>query len=114
MKRMIAPLGLALAAVLAGCAQPPPPAGVAPAPGSPAATLNNVVRDGQLFCALETPLGPLVVALANVAGAPVKVTGQAADDVAAGCALIDAIPVAPPPNPAQAPLVASATALPPA
>jgi hypothetical protein len=77
-------------------------------------TAANVVKDGQLFCAMETTTGPLTVALANTAGAPVKVTGQASADVAAACALINAIPVSPPANPAAAPVVSTATTLPPA
>ena len=77
-------------------------------------TAANVVKDGQLFCAMETTTGPLTVALANAAGAPVKVTGQASADVAAACALINAIPVSPPANPAAAPVVSTATTLPPA
>jgi hypothetical protein len=73
---------------------------------------GNTVKAGQLFCAEATATGPLVVALANAVGAPVKVTGQAAADVAAACALINAIPVTPPPNPSQAPVVATNTTLP--
>lgn len=72
------------------------------------------VKAGQLYCAEATATGPLVVALANLNGVPVKVTNQASADVAAACALVNAIPVSPPANPATAPVVAAATTLPPA
>lgn len=67
----------------------------------------TAVKDGQLFCASATATGPLVVALANAAGAPVIVTGLAAQTVASDCAAIGAIPVAPPPVPASTPVVAA-------
>ena len=67
----------------------------------------RVVAQGQLYCGLATTTGPLVVALANTAGAPVIATNKAANDVAALCALINAIPVTPPANPAAAPVVAA-------
>lgn len=73
---------------------------------------STAVKTGQLFCAKATANGPLVVALANAAGVGVVVTNQASKDVATACALIAAIPVTPPANPAAAPLVASATTLP--
>jgi len=85
--------------------------------GCTAAQTNTVVKDGQLFCAKATVDGPLVVAVADAAGTPVIVTGLAAAVVKGDCALIDAIPVTPPPNPAAAPVVAVAVppvALPPA
>lgn len=68
----------------------------------------KIVADGQLFCAKASADGPLVVALANASGAPVIVTGMTAEAVAANCAIIAAIPVAPPVNPAAAPVVAVA------
>ncbi len=71
------------------------------------ATVNRVVAEGQLYCAIATVNGPLVVALANAAGAPVTVTGKAASAVAADCAVIGAIPTVPPPVPAAAPVVAA-------
>ena len=74
----------------------------------------TAVKQGQLFCATATATGPLVVALANVSGVPVAVTNQAAPDVAAACALINAIPVVPPANAAAVPVVAAPTTLPPA
>jgi hypothetical protein len=67
---------------------------------------SRIVADGQLFCAKAMPDAPLVVALADALGAPVIVTGLAANVVAADCAAIGAIPVSPPPVPAAAPVVA--------
>jgi hypothetical protein len=72
------------------------------------ADIGKAVAAGQLFCAKATALGPIVVALATAAGAPVIVTGAASADVAAACAVIGAIPVAPPVNAAEAPVVAAA------
>ena len=72
----------------------------------------DLVKGGAAFCAVATQNGPLVVALANAAGAPVSVTGQTATAVAAGCALINAIPVAPPASVGAVPVVASVTTLP--
>jgi predicted ATPase len=66
----------------------------------------TAVADGQLYCARATAAGPLVVALADAAGLPFVVTGRAAADVAAACALVGAIPVVPPANPNAAPVVA--------
>jgi predicted ATPase len=74
-------------------------------------TATQAVADGQLFCARATSTGPLVVALATAAGAPLTVTNKAAADVAAACAVIGALPVAPPANPAAAPVVASSAKL---
>lgn len=68
---------------------------------------NNMVANGQLFCAMQTATGPLVVALADAAGTPVTATNKGASVVQAACAVIGAIPVAPPANPAQAPVVAA-------
>ncbi len=68
---------------------------------------QRAVADGQLFCGKTTADGPLVVALATAAGAPVVVTGAASSAVAAACAVIGALPVAPPANPAAAPVVAA-------
>jgi len=79
---------------------------------SQTAQTSNAVVAGQLFCAKATATGPLVVALANVAGVPVSVTNQTSALVAASCALIGAIPVVPPPNPGAAPVVATTTTLP--
>jgi hypothetical protein len=73
---------------------------------------SQLVANGQLYCAKTSADGPLIVALADALGAPVIVTGLAANVVAADCAAIDAIPVTPPANPAAAPVVA--VALPPA
>ena len=72
-----------------------------------AATTQQTVAAGQLFCATATATGPLVVALAALNGAPVIVTNKAQAEVQAACALIGAIPVSPPANPAQAPVVAA-------
>lgn len=65
----------------------------------------RLVVDGQLFCAKYTTAGPVVVALATSLGTPIVVTGVANTVVEADCALIDAFPVTPPPNPALAPVV---------
>lgn len=74
------------------------------------ATQRRVVVDGQLFCAVSTRAGPLVVAVATASGAPIVATGMAQAAVAGVCAAIDAIPVAPPPDPAAAPVVAAPVA----
>lgn len=71
---------------------------------------GNVVAAGQLFCAKATPTGPLVVALANDSGVPVKVTGKSSQVVADACAVIGAIPVSPPAAAATAPMVAAPVA----
>jgi hypothetical protein len=76
--------------------------------GCTAAQQQRDVAAGQLFCVKATVDGPLVVALADAAGAPVIVTGLAANIVANDCAAINAIPVTPPANPAAAPVVAVA------
>jgi hypothetical protein len=72
------------------------------------AQAERVVVAGQLFCAKATQTGPLVVALADALGAPVVVTGRTAAAVSDACAIIGAIPVTPPRNPADAPVVAVA------
>ena len=72
--------------------------------------VSNAVVDGQLFCAEATATGPLVVALADASGVPVTVTGKASTVVSDACAVIGAIPVAPPANPAAAPVVAAPVA----
>jgi hypothetical protein len=68
---------------------------------------ETAVRDGQLFCAVSTATGPLVVALADAAGVPVTVTNKTSSVVAASCAVIGAIPVSPPAHPSTAPVVAA-------
>ena len=70
-------------------------------------TAQRLVADGQLFCAQETAAGPIVVAVADMLGAPVIVTGLSSDVVAGVCKSINAIPVSPPADPAQAPVVAA-------
>lgn len=75
--------------------------------GCNAQLTNRAVVDGQLFCAKATAAGPLVVALADAAGVPFTVTNKSAQVVANACAVINAIPVAPPPAPAAAPVVAA-------
>lgn len=69
-------------------------------------SINTAVTDGQLFCRLETANGPLVVAAATVAGAPISVIGQTSAAIASVCAAINAIPVSPPANSSAAPSVA--------
>ena len=73
-------------------------------------SINAVIAQGQSYCALATATGPLVVALANAQGVPVIVTNKTAQEVAAACALIGAIPVTPPANAAAAPVVAAPVA----
>lgn len=70
---------------------------------------QQAIVQGQLYCAEATATGPLIVALANASGVPVTVINKTAAEVAAACALINAIPVVPPPTPAQAPVVAVKT-----
>ena len=72
------------------------------------AQLQTAIEDGQLFCAKATATGPLVFAVATAFGAPVVVTGALKATVAGVCGLEAAIPVAPPANPAAAPVVAVA------
>jgi hypothetical protein len=78
--------------------------------GCTSAQNARIVADGQLYCAKATVTGPLVVAIADAAGAPVIVTGLASGLVSDICATIGAIPVVPPANPAAAPVVAVAVA----
>lgn len=68
-------------------------------------TVAQVVTDGALFCQKADALNPMVVAVADTAGAPVSVVGKASDVVAKTCAAIEAVPVPPPPSPAAAPVV---------
>lgn len=63
------------------------------------------LQRGQLFCAVAAGTGPIVVAVATMEGVPVIVSGLAAGQVKAVCDMIGAIPVAPPPDPAAAPVV---------
>ena len=65
----------------------------------------SAVPKGQLYCAKLQGVEPLVVALADEAGAPVTVTGMTKAFVDGACGMIDAIPVMPPANPAAAPAV---------
>lgn len=72
-----------------------------------AAKFDKAVVQGQLYCSKATALGPIVVALADMNGVPISVTGRTAATVSAACAAVQAIPVSPPPNPSQAPVVAA-------
>lgn len=104
--KLLPPIPASLAALLAlsACTQPQLDKAKADAQKVEA----RVVPDGQLFCAKVLPVGgPIVVALANAAGVPVLVTGAASSVVSKACALIDAIPVVPPPVPSAAPVVAA-------
>lgn len=75
-------------------------------------TVTSLVTGGALFCQQYVATSsPLIVALANIAGAPVSVTGMAADDVAKACAVIAGVPVAPPVDPASAPVVVAPVAV---
>lgn len=80
--------------------------GLAACSASQNSAVDRAVVAGQAFCAKVTALGPLVIALVDTAGIPITVTGKTAATVAAACALANAIPVSPPANPAQAPVVA--------
>lgn len=66
----------------------------------------TAVVDGQLFCAKLVAGSPLTVALADALGVPIIVQGMASAIVRADCALIGAIPVSPPLNVSQTPVVA--------
>lgn len=88
MKRNI--LALATIASLAGCSN---------------LTQKNIThstafQNGQLFCAMATANGPLIVALENATGVPVNVINKSSALVAASCAAWNAlaIPVTPPAN----------------
>lgn len=75
-------------------------------------TVSDQVQKGALFCQKAQASGPLVVALANIYGAPVTVVNQTSQAVADACALVGAVPVAPPADPAVVPVQGSATTLP--
>lgn len=96
-------LALLMMLAVAGCTQMQQDALNQAVAKSP--TAQRVVADGQLFCAKETADGPLVVALVDMLGAPIIVTGLASDVVAGACAKVNAIPVSPPANQAAAPVV---------
>ena len=70
------------------------------------------VQDARLFCAVVTPTGPLVVAVADAAGAPVVATGAAKAVVDTACAAANGIPVVPPA--VGSPVVTVAAPIPPA
>lgn len=90
---------LAAAVSLTGC--------VTACSTSQVATVNKVVAQGQLFCAVATSAGPIVSALINAAdSSAITVTNKASTVVANLCALVNGIPVVPPPSPATAPVVA--------
>lgn len=75
-------------------------------------TVASLVTKGALFCEQYVATSsPLVVALANIAGAPVSVTGMASDDVAKACAVIAGVPVAPPVDPESVPVVTAPVAV---
>ena len=77
-------------------------------------TVAHLVTQGALFCQAAGPAVTAPFVLANAAGAPVSVTGQAASAVAAACAALQAIPVPPPVAPASTPVVAAPAVLLPA
>lgn len=77
-------------------------------------TVASLVTKGGLFCSRATTGAPLVIALANLYGAPVSVVNQTAVDVAAACALVGGVPVAPPVDAASAPVVTAPVAVLPA
>lgn len=57
---------------------------------------SNAVVQGQLFCQTITTLQPQIKKIATTNNVPVSVIGKSKDEVAAICALINAIPVPPP------------------
>jgi hypothetical protein len=59
---------------------------------------------GQLFCAVASPTGDIVVALADASGVPVVVTNMAESWVKAACASVGGVPVSPPANAASIPV----------
>lgn len=73
-------------------------------------TVASIVAKGALFCQLGGAAG--IVAVVNAAGAPVSVTGQTSDAVAAPCAAFQAVPVPAPADPSSVPTKAAPTALP--
>lgn len=73
--------------------------------------INTAVQDGQLFCAVATQTGPIVMRIVDAAngGKPVIIIGQSAQRVADICAALNGgVPVVPPANPAAAPVAAVA------
>lgn len=66
---------------------------------------QSQIAQGQLFCAKIVAGEPMVVALADLSGAPVLAVGATKAFVDTACDQIDAIPVAPPASPAAAPVV---------
>lgn len=69
---------------------------------------GQLSTQGQLFCALASPSGPIVSAIVTATPDPraVLAEGTAATIVQAICAAAGGVPVSPPPNPAAAPTVA--------
>jgi hypothetical protein len=109
MKTILAFLSLAL---LAGCtlssAQQSAVTGAAATVASTTpgvtGTAATVVTDGQLFCSNQGA----IVALANLAGQPVIAKDASSAYVTMACAVINAIPVAPPAAGTAVPTVAAA------
>ena len=100
--RNILLIGTAFA--LAACTTPAQQAQIATA----VQNANTVaLQDARLFCAVATPTGPLVIAVANAAGAPVIATGTAKAVVDASCAAVNGIPTSPPTVGTTVPTVAA-------
>lgn len=60
---------------------------------------QQAIAQGQAVCARAAVLGPPIVTLVEAAtGKPWLVTGRTAATVAAACALVQGIPVVPPPG----------------
>lgn len=75
---------------------------------------QDAIKEGAALCQLASVTNTAVVALANSVGVPVKVTDATSKDVALACALVAAIPVAPPVDTSHIPVVsAPVTTLPP-
>ena len=67
---------------------------------------------GQLFCAVASSTGDIVVALADASGVPVVATNMAESWVKAACAVIGGVPVSPPGNAASVPVKSANLPLP--
>ena len=68
---------------------------------STVSVVGSAVQTGQEVCAI----GQTIVALQNVDGTPVTVTGKAATDVANACKAVSGIVVSPPPAGTTVPTV---------
>ena len=56
----------------------------------------KVASRTQAYCKILTAAGPLIVALADAAGAPIAITDAAKTDLRIACAVVNAVPVTAP------------------